>query len=188
MRKKIVASRVDEHLRTFHELKASGFFTSISKAMELVTATFQAGRKILICGNGGSAADAQHLAAEIVGHFQTKRLGLPAIALSTDSSILTALGNDLGFRSIFARQVDALGKPNDCLVAISTSGQSPNVLDAIDAAHRLKMKSIGLSGHIALPTDVRVCVPSHRTPYIQEAHVFAIHAIAAAVDIWAQEE
>src|SRR5690606_32512662 len=126
--------------------------------------------RILACGNGGSAADAQHFVAELVGRFERDRLPLAGIALNTDTSILTAVGNDYGFDSIFERQVSALGQPGDILVAISTSGNSPNVVKAIEAAHDREMSVIALSGKggglindILLPTDIHLCVPHDRT-------------------------
>jgi D-sedoheptulose 7-phosphate isomerase len=154
-------------------------------AAQLVTA-LRNGGKLLVMGNGGSAADAQHFAAELVGRFQRERRGLPAVALTTDSSILTAVGNDYGFEAVFRRQVEALARPGDVVCAISTSGRSPNVLQALLAARQAGCATLALTGGsggelIAL-ADVAVVVPSDRTPFIQEAHVTIIHLLCALVE------
>ena len=147
------------------------------------------GGKVLACGNGGSAADAQHFAAEFVGRFERERPELGAISLTTDSSIITAIANDYDFNSIFSRQVRALGSPGDVLLAISTSGNSGNVLAAIEAAHEREMVVVGLTGrgggkmaHVLRDTDVHICVPHERTARIQEVHILALHCICDAVD------
>jgi len=144
---------------------------------------------VLSCGNGGSAADAQHFSAEFVGRFERERPELAAIALTTDSSILTAVANDYDFTQIFSRQVRALGQPGDVLLAISTSGNSANVLAAIEAAHQRDMVVIGLSGHgggkmaqALRDTDVHICVPHERTARIQEVHLLTLHCLCDAVD------
>jgi len=145
---------------------------------------------VLACGNGGSAADAQHFSAEFVGRFERERPELGAIALTTDSSILTAVANDYDFNSVFSRQVRALGQPGDVLLAISTSGNSANVLAAIEAAHEREMVVVGLSGRdggkmnrALRDTDVHICVASDRTARIQEVHILALHCICDAVDV-----
>jgi D-sedoheptulose 7-phosphate isomerase len=142
--------------------------------------TLNHGGKILFCGNGGSAADAQHLAAEFVNRFQRDRRALAAIALTTDTSVLTSIANDLGFDQIFSRQVDALARPGDLLVAISTSGNSPNVLRAVEAARALGVSTVGLcggsGGALARVADEAFIVPSSATPRIQEAHITLGHA------------
>jgi D-sedoheptulose 7-phosphate isomerase len=139
----------------------------------------RAGGKILFCGNGGSAADAQHLAAELVGHLRRERRALAAIALTTDTSILTAVGNDYAFKEIFARQVQALGLPGDVFIGISTSGNSENVLVAAQAAQKQGMTTIGLLGNeggkIAAAVDHKVIVPSKDTQRIQECHILVGH-------------
>jgi D-sedoheptulose 7-phosphate isomerase len=149
-----------------------------------------AGGKVLACGNGGSAGDAQHFAAEFVGRFERERPGLAAIALTTDSSILTAIANDYDFNAIFAKQVQALGAPGDVLLAISTSGNSANVLAAVAAAQAKDMTVIGLTGRNggamrdALgETDVHICVPHERTARIQEVHILVVHCLCDAVDL-----
>lgn len=147
---------------------------------------FKAGRKLLLCGNGGSASDSQHIAAEFVGRFKRDRQALPAIALTTDSSILTAVGNDYGFDEIFSRQVEALGQKGDLLIAISTSGNSENVLRAVRAAKAKEMVTIGMSGSSGgkLKSEVDLCylAASQETPHIQEVHITALHAISEVVE------
>lgn len=146
-------------------------------------------RKILACGNGGSAADAQHFSAELIGRFERERMGLPAIALTTDSSILTAVANDYEFDLVFAKQVRALGKTGDVLLAISTSGNSANVLEAISAAHERGMLVIALTGRdggqiaeTLNAQDVLLNVPHPRTARIQETHILLIHALCDCID------
>jgi len=146
----------------------------------------QSGGKILFCGNGGSAADAQHLAAEFVNRFQRDRGALAAISLTTDTSVLTSIGNDSGFDRIFSRQVEALGRPGDLLVAISTSGNSPNVLRAVETARTLGVATVGLcggtGGALASTADEAFVVPSRETPRIQEAHITLGHAWCALTE------
>jgi D-sedoheptulose 7-phosphate isomerase len=145
--------------------------------------------KILACGNGGSAADAQHFIAELVGRFERERLPLAGIALNTDTSILTAVGNDYGFDEVFERQVNAFGQAGDVLVAISTSGNSPNVVRAMEAAASREMhvlaltgKGGGVMGELITPMDVHLCVPSDRTMRIQEVHILLLHALCDGID------
>jgi D-sedoheptulose 7-phosphate isomerase len=145
--------------------------------------------RILACGNGGSAADAQHFVAELVGRFERERLPLAAVALNTDTSILTAVGNDYGYDEIFERQVNALGQPGDTLVAISTSGNSPNVVRAVQAAQQREMHVIALTGkgggvigELMTPHDVHLCVPNDRTMRIQEVHIVLLHALCDGID------
>ena len=144
------------------------------------------GGKILICGNGGSAADAQHFAAEVVGRLVTDRPAAPAVALTTDSSILTAIANDYGYDAVFARQVAALVKPGDALIVISTSGNSPSVIKAVDQARALQILTIGLTGNsggdLASAADAVLTVPSNSTQRIQEAHIFILHCWAMAIE------
>jgi D-sedoheptulose 7-phosphate isomerase len=145
--------------------------------------------KILACGNGGSAADAQHFVAELVGRFERERLPLAAIALNTDTSILTAVGNDFGYDRVFSQQVNALGQPGDVLLAISTSGNSTNVIQAIAAAHSREMHVIAMTGKgggqigtMLTESDVHLCVPHDRTLRIQEVHILLLHAICDGID------
>ncbi|PYK42657.1 MAG: phosphoheptose isomerase [Verrucomicrobia bacterium] len=160
--------------------------TAIFEAADLITMCLRADGKLLFFGNGGSAADAQHLAAEFVGRFVRERAGLPAIALTTDSSILTAVGNDYGFDQIFARQIQALGRPGDVAIAISTSGNSLNVLEGVKEARKRKLKTIGLTGKdgglLAQQTDVAIMVPSTSTARIQECHIAIGHLFCELVD------
>ena len=143
-------------------------------------------RKILIAGNGGSAADAQHFAAELVGRFQVNRRALPCIALTTDTSNLTAIGNDFGFREVFARQVEALGREGDAFIGISTSGNSENIISAVEEAKRQNMATIGLlgrdGGKLADMVDHAVIVPHDVTARIQEAHIFILHYWADCIE------
>ena len=162
----------------------------IANAVQALVACITAGGKVLACGNGGSAADAQHFAAEFVGRFERERPGLAAIALTTDSSIITAIGNDYDFNAIFAKQVQALGAPGDVLLAISTSGDSGNVLAAVEAAQAKDMTVVALTGRSGgrmrealTETDVHICVPHERTARIQEVHILVVHCLCDAVDL-----
>jgi phosphoheptose isomerase len=166
---------------------AENCIDSILAAANLIAETFRAGGKVLLCGNGGSAADCQHVAAEFVSVLsqQFKRPGLPAIALTTDSSFLTAYANDFGYEGIFERQVQALGKPGDALIGISTSGNSANVIRAVEAAQASKMRSVVLTGHggqLAELAEVAISVPSSDTQHIQEAHLTIEHLICELVE------
>lgn len=162
----------------------------IADAVNALVGCVTAGGKVLVCGNGGSAADAQHFAAEFVGRFERERPGLAALALTTDSSILTAIGNDYDFNVIFSKQVQALGAPGDMLLCFTTSGSSANVLAAVDAAHAKEMTVIALTGRgggkmreALTETDVHICVPHERTARIQEVHLLALHCLCDAVDL-----
>jgi D-sedoheptulose 7-phosphate isomerase len=161
----------------------------LAQAVGAISNALSNGAKILACGNGGSAADAQHFAAELVGRFERERPELAAVALSTDSSILTAVGNDYGFDQVFARQVRALGQPGDVLLAISTSGSSANVIEAVRAAQERDMLIVALSGKgggklsaLLSDVDVHLCVPHERTARIQEVHLLMLHCICDGVD------
>ena len=162
----------------------------IVDAVSAVVGSITGGGKVLACGNGGSAADAQHFAAEFIGRFERERPGLAAIALTTDTSIMTAVGNDYSFDVVFAKQVQALGNPGDVLLAISTSGNSANVLAAVDAAHAKEMTVIAMTGRGGgkmnerlTETDVHICVPHERTARIQEVHLLVLHCLCDAVDL-----
>ena len=162
----------------------------IADAVSAIVGCITGGGKVLACGNGGSAADAQHFAAEFIGRFERERPGLAAIALTTDSSILTAVGNDYSYDVIFSKQVQALGSPGDVLLAISTSGNSGNVLKAVEAAHAKEMTVVAMTGRgggkIAeslTETDVHICVPHERTARIQEVHLLVLHCLCDAVDL-----
>lgn len=188
----MLKDRIQQHFHDSAELKRQAVHSltqPIQDAVDAIYACILAGGKVLACGNGGSAADAQHFAAEFVGRFERNRRELAAISLSTDTSILTAVANDEDFNAVFAKQVRALGRPGDVLLAISTSGQSPNVLAAVSAAHMLDMRVVALTGkgggaigqHLG-PQDVHICVPHDRTARIQEVHLLTIHCICDCID------
>ena len=161
----------------------------IAEAAEAMTACLLANGKILACGNGGSAGDAQHFVAELVGRFERERQSLAAVTLSADTSILTAVGNDYGFDLVFDKQVRALGQPGDILLAISTSGNSVNVIKAIEAAHDNDLRVVALTGkgggqigHLLREGDIHLCVPADRTARIQETHILTIHCLCDGID------
>jgi D-sedoheptulose 7-phosphate isomerase len=162
---------------------------SIAKGIWTMAKCLRAGGKVMACGNGGSAADAQHFAAELIGRFERERQELAAIALTTDTSILTAIGNDYSYDDIFSKQVRGLGKKGDILLGISTSGNSKNVLVAIEAAKKMDIKIIALTGNgggkiaqLLDQDDIHLCVPSTRTARIQETHLVVLHALCDGVD------
>jgi D-sedoheptulose 7-phosphate isomerase len=180
----IVQYVLAEHLaivQTMHHLEAD-----IASAGQRILAALKRGNKIFLAGNGGSAADAQHIAAEFTGRFERERRGLPAMALTTDTSALTAISNDYGFERVYSRQIEALADPGDIFIAISTSGNSPNILTAIEAAHFMQMEIIGLSGRDG--GDMRgkchdlIVIPSRSTARIQEMHILVGHIWCAMVD------
>lgn len=193
----IIAAMIEQRIRQqfiesadLKQAAADTLSSPIAEAVRRITSSLQAGGKVLACGNGGSAGDAQHFAAEFVGRFERERPGLAAISLSTDTSIITAVGNDYAFDQIFAKQVTALGRPGDVLLAISTSGNSGNVIAAIEVAHQRGMTVIALTGRgggkmndLLGPNDVHLCVPHPRTARIQEVHLLVIHCICDAVDL-----
>lgn len=161
----------------------------IADAVDAMVGCLVDNGKVLACGNGGSAADAQHFVAELVGRFEMERQGLAAVALTTDTSIMTAVTNDYGFKAVFERQVHALGQPGDILLAISTSGNSANVIEAIHAAHDNDLRVVALTGkgggqigELLRDTDVHICVPSERTARIQEVHILTIHCLCDGID------
>ncbi len=159
---------------------------SIAAIVDTVTRAFRAGGKVLIAGNGGSAADAQHIAGEFLSRLNFDRNPLPAIALTTDTSVLTAIGNDYGFDRVFERQVRGLGRPGDVLIAISTSGRSPNIIAALKAAREIGVVTVGFTGSgpraMAAFCDLCLCAPSDETPQIQQVHIVAAHAICGLVE------
>jgi D-sedoheptulose 7-phosphate isomerase len=162
---------------------------AVAAGARLMADCLRGGGKVLACGNGGSAADAQHFAAELLNRFERERPGLPALALTTDSSTLTSIANDYSFAEVFAKQVHALGRRGDVLLAISTSGNSPNVLKAVNAAHAQSMRCVLLNGRnggqlasLAAPGDVQILVPGSSTARIQEIHGIAIHCFCDLID------
>ncbi len=188
----MLEQRIEQHFIDSADLKyqsAQVLSKPICAAVQAILACITSGGKILACGNGASAADAQRFAAEFVGRFERERPELGAIALTTDTSIITAIANDYDFNVIFSRQVRALGAPGDVLLAISSSGNSANVLAAIESAHEREMVVIGLTGsgggkmtHLLRDTDVHICVPHERAARIQEVHCLVLHCLCDAVD------
>ncbi|MHB1174582.1 MAG: phosphoheptose isomerase [Sulfuriferula sp.] len=185
-------ARISEHFGDSARLKMDAMDTlavPIALAVEHMSECLLADGKILSCGNGGSAADAQHFSSELVNRFEIERPGLAAIALSTDTSILTSIANDYDFSLVFAKQVTALGREGDILLAISTSGNSRNVIEAIRAAHARDMRVIALTGNgggqideLLRDDDVHICVPATSTARIQEVHLLTIHCLCDGID------
>ena len=188
----MLEQRIQQHFIDSADLKykaAQSLSKPIAAAVQAVLACVTSGGKVLACGNGGSAADAQHFSAEFIGRFERERPELAAIALTTDSSILTAVANDYDFSRIFSKQVRGLGQAGDVLLALSTSGNSANILAAIEAAHEREMIVVALTGrgggkitNLLRETDVHVCVPHDRTARIQEVHLLTLHCICDGVD------
>jgi D-sedoheptulose 7-phosphate isomerase len=185
--------RILAHFQESADLKmksAAALSQPISQAIELMFGALSNGNKILACGNGGSAADCQHFAAELVGRFERERFPLPAISLTTDTSIMTAVANDYSFKDVFAKQVQAFGQAGDVLLAISTSGNSANVLAAVEAALEREMRIVALTGKdggamakMLTDADVHINVAHSRTARIQEVHLTTIHCICDGIDV-----
>lgn len=185
--------RILAHFQESADLKtraAAALSLPISQAVELMFSALSNGNKILACGNGGSAADCQHFAAELVGRFERERFPLPAISLTTDTSIMTAVANDYSFKEVFSKQVQAFGQAGDVLLAISTSGNSANVLAAVEAALEREMRIVALTGKdggalakLLTDADVHINVPHTRTARIQEVHLLTIHCICDGIDV-----
>jgi D-sedoheptulose 7-phosphate isomerase len=185
--------RILSHFHESAEIKiqsATVLAQPIGQAIELMFSALSNGNKILACGNGGSAADAQHFAAELVGRFERERFPLPAMSLATDTSLITAVANDYSYREIFSKQVQAFGQAGDILLAISTSGNSANVMAAIEAALEREMRVIAMTGKgggaigkMLTDADVHICVPADRTARIQEVHLVTIHALCDGIDV-----
>lgn len=183
---KIIQARFEEHLAVANAVMQSDILAQVERVATVVKAALANGNKVLFCGNGGSAADSQHLAAEFVGRFQKERQGLPAIALTVDTSVLTAVGNDYGFDKVFVRQVEALGNKGDVIVGISTSGNSPNVLAAIELAKSKGIFCVGMTaaggGKMMEVCDECIAIPAKITARAQEMHILIGHILCELVD------
>lgn len=179
-----LASIIEDHQAAFKATFNPENLKLLEDMSVLIAEAFKRGNKLLLCGNGGSAADAQHIAAEFIGRFKRERKSLPAIALTTDSSILTALANDYSYETIFSRQVEGLGQKGDILIAISTSGTSKNVIEAAKRAKELGLTVFGFTGktgrELKKISDFTFCAGSEKTPHVQEMHITALHAISEA--------
>jgi D-sedoheptulose 7-phosphate isomerase len=188
----VIQSRIAAHFTESANLKlasAEALTEPLARAAELFAKTLRAGGKILACGNGGSAGDAQHFAAELLNRFEAERAPLPAIALAMDSSTMTSIANDYDYLQVFAKPLRALGKRGDCLLAISTSGNSKNVIEAMKVAHDLGVTVVALTGNgggkmapLLRPDDIHLCVPHKRTLRIQEVHLLCIHCLCDGID------
>ncbi len=187
-----LVKRINRHFTDSAEVKLKAMevlAAPLSKAGQLMASSLENGGKILACGNGGSAGDAQHFSAELLNRFEMERAPLAAVALTTDSSTLTSIANDYHYDEVFSKQVTGLGREGDVLLAISTSGNSPNVLRAIEAAHDRGMKVVALTGKnggkmagLLRDDDINLCVPSDSTARIQEVHLICLHCICDAID------
>lgn len=177
---------LDIYQKLLDDPSLDGFERNFVRCASCIVSALRQGNTVLLAGNGGSAADAQHFAAELVGKYRKKRKGLPAIALTTDSSILTAVSNDFSFEEVFARSVEALGNPGDVFIGISTSGNSKNIIAALDRARHLQMFTIGLLGGTGGRSkelcDYTLIVPTENTPRIQECHTLLLHALCEEID------
>ncbi len=183
--KKVIFNEFQSHLETIVKV-IEHLQDDLETASVLVVDTLKNGGKIILCGNGGSAADAQHIAAEFTGRYKTERRGLPGIALTTDTSALTAIGNDYGYDRVFDRQLEAIGNKGDLLIGISTSGNSKNIISALKLAQEMGCKTIGFTGRdggsMNDVCDINLIVPSDNTPRIQEMHILFGHTICQIVD------
>lgn len=181
-----IAEKIREKHTLLDRLEEAGYLAGVEHAGETLAGILRSGKKILLAGNGGSAADAQHFAGEIVGRFLMERDALPAQSLCTDPSVVTCIGNDYGYDNLFARQVAGLGQEGDAFIGISTSGNSENIIRAIREARRKSMKVIGLlgkgGGKIRDLCDVALVVPSDSTPRIQEIHTFTVHLLCEMIE------
>ena len=185
MMKQVIANEFASHLETIHAVIGT-MEDDLAKASQIAVTVLKQGNKILLCGNGGSAADAQHIAAELTGRYKRERRGLPGIALTTDTSALTAISNDYGYDRVFDRQVEALANKGDLLIGISTSGNSANIISALKLAKESGCSTIGFSGRdggkMNEVCDVNLIVPSDNTPRIQEMHILFGHTLCQIID------
>ena len=187
-----LADRIQQHFHDSAQTKLAALSimaTPIEAAARRMVQCLLADGKVMACGNGGSAADSQHFAAELLNRFEQERPPLAAIALTTDTSTLTSIANDYRYEDVFAKQIQALGRPGDVLLAISTSGDSPNVIEAIHAAHAREITVVALTGRkggkiaaLLGPDDIHLCVPAERTARIQEVHLLTIHCLCDGID------
>lgn len=182
----IIEQNIEEQMQLLEKIRNSEYGDRMEMAADCIIEAMQTGHKILIAGNGGSAADAQHFAAELVVRFEKERRGLPAMALTTDTSILSAGGNDYGFDAVYERQVQAIGCPGDILIAISTSGSSRNIIRALGMAKNKDMRTVGLTGkdggQMRELCDILLWVPHTRTARIQEVHEHTIHTLCQLIE------
>jgi len=183
--KNMIKEEFEAHQKTI-AASIDTLIPSVESASEMIIATLKNGNKILLCGNGGSASDAQHIAAELTGRYKSERKGLPGLALTTDTSALTAISNDYGYHRVFDRQVEALANTGDLLIGISTSGNSANIVSALKTAKEMGCTCLGLSGkdggEMNKVCDLNIVVPSDDTPRIQEMHILIGHTLCQAVD------
>jgi D-sedoheptulose 7-phosphate isomerase len=182
-----IADQIKQTQTLMEKMSSDSFLIeSIQRASEMCVKALKLGGKILLAGNGGSAADAQHIAGELVSRFAFDRPGLSAIALTTDTSILTAIGNDYGYEALFSRQVQALGKPGDVFIGYSTSGKSPNIIHAFEQARQMGISTIGMTGNRECPMiqlcDCMLQIPSEATPKIQEGHLVLGHILCGLIE------
>lgn len=179
-------SIIQGHQEAFQKTFVPAQYEVLDKMAHAIIHALKAGNKVLLCGNGGSASDSQHIAAEFVGRFEKTRMSLPAIALTADIAALTAIGNDFGFEKVFSRQIEGLGKKGDILIVLSTSGRSPNILEAITQAKQQGIMTLGFTGKDGgiLKDAVDICfiAKAHKTTYVQEAHMAALHGICEIVE------
>jgi len=184
-RLRVIARVLDDAVALHRDVRA-GSLEAVASAAEVIATAYAQGGKVLAFGNGGSAADAQHFAAELVGRFERDRRGMAALALTTDTCVLTSVANDYGFERIFARQIEALGRAGDVAVAISTSGRSPNVIEAVREASALGMRTVALTGRdggaLGSMVDVHINVPHAATCRVQEVHMTLLHAVCEIVE------
>ena len=182
----LIASILEGHEQAFKATFTANNLKVLQDLTQHIAAVFRRGNKVLLCGNGGSAADSQHIAAEFIGRFKRERKSLPAIALTTDTSALTAIANDYSYETVFARQVEGLGTKGDLLIAISTSGASKNILAAAHKAKEIGITVVGFTGRAGRElqkiSDLTFLAGSEKTPHVQEMHITALHAVSEAVE------